>query len=506
MASYIRTDDHLTIVFDDGVSAHVYANTPRFKDVRDALNAKNYELARKLALPAEQVKSQLRETFGYEEDQVTIEHGIVKYEGKEMENTLTRRMLQMLDEGFDIAPLKLFLINLQGNPSFRAVNELYGFLEKGNLPITEDGYFLAYKKVGADYKDCHTHTVLNKLAAEFTHDELISLPIVSGNVTVDIVNGVTVVSMPRNYVDEDSRNECSNGLHFCSKDYLSAFRGEHTMIVKINPADVVAIPADYNSSKGRTCRYEVFGELEAEGKLEGSFRDTGTRPSILEDIYHIEDEEEVDDEENDCQDPNCIVCNEEYDHVDDELEEELESLMNSFEDELESAMNKIFSSEVRIEATDTIEGVNEVLFVFDSIEKASEFSGASVSAIRRVLSGERKTTAGYGWRYETSEDVTDSAFVGLPTNDTVIIPRDVALEIAASLEEDEITVKPDVQARYDNAYPIVATNPTTDVELRAASIKNASQITGVNESSIRKAINGQRKTAGGFVWKDIRNR
>ena len=33
------------------------------------------------------------------------------------------------------------------------------------------------------------------------------------------------------------------------------------MILKINPADVVSIPADYNATKGRACRYEVLGEL-----------------------------------------------------------------------------------------------------------------------------------------------------------------------------------------------------------------------------------------------------
>ena len=34
------------------------------------------------------------------------------------------------------------------------------------------------------------------------------------------------------------------------------------MIVKINPADVVAIPSDYNNTKGRTCRYEVVSEYK----------------------------------------------------------------------------------------------------------------------------------------------------------------------------------------------------------------------------------------------------
>jgi hypothetical protein len=36
------------------------------------------------------------------------------------------------------------------------------------------------------------------------------------------------------------------------------------MIVKINPADVVSIPSDYNNAKGRACRYEVIGEHTSE--------------------------------------------------------------------------------------------------------------------------------------------------------------------------------------------------------------------------------------------------
>ena len=31
------------------------------------------------------------------------------------------------------------------------------------------------------------------------------------------------------------------------------------MILKINPADVVSVPTDYNNSKGRCCKYTVVG-------------------------------------------------------------------------------------------------------------------------------------------------------------------------------------------------------------------------------------------------------
>jgi hypothetical protein len=125
--------------------------------------------------------------------------------------------------------------NLMSNPSHRAVTELYKFLEKGNLPITNDGHFLAYKKVRKDYKDCHTGTMDNSIGQ--------------------------IVEMERNQVDDKAENTCSSGLHFCSREYLDHFGGERTVILKINPADVVSIPTDYNASKGRACRYEVIGEL-----------------------------------------------------------------------------------------------------------------------------------------------------------------------------------------------------------------------------------------------------
>jgi hypothetical protein len=67
--------------------------------------------------------------------------------------------------------------------------------------------------------------------------------------------------MERNKVDDNQNNTCSSGLHFCSENYLRSFGGDRTVIVKINPRDVVSIPTDYDNSKGRACRYEVIGEV-----------------------------------------------------------------------------------------------------------------------------------------------------------------------------------------------------------------------------------------------------
>jgi hypothetical protein len=69
--------------------------------------------------------------------------------------------------------------------------------------------------------------------------------------------------MERNAVDDNKDQTCSTGLHFCGLSYLDHFGGSdsRTVIVKIDPADVVSIPSDYNGAKGRACRYEVIGEM-----------------------------------------------------------------------------------------------------------------------------------------------------------------------------------------------------------------------------------------------------
>jgi hypothetical protein len=129
------------------------------------------------------------------------------------------------------------------NPSNTAINELYLFLESGNLPITEDGHFLAYKKVKNDYYDIYSGNFNNAVGQ--------------------------VLSMPRNQVNDNRKATCSRGLHFCSFNYLKAYNSHNSntdriMIVKINPKDVVSIPNDYNNTKGRTERYEVIGEVSRE--------------------------------------------------------------------------------------------------------------------------------------------------------------------------------------------------------------------------------------------------
>lgn len=204
---------------------------PNYEKVRDALKSGASEdvIASLIDIAA------AVEVFG--EGRVTVDNGVVMYDGNALHNSMTNRILSMMREGFNIQPMLMFLENLMENPDFRAVNELYGFLEATDLPITANGCFRAYKMVRNDYTDHYTGKFDNSIGA--------------------------VVEMPRNKVNSDKESTCADGLHFCSQGYLSFYGGGgRTVIVEINPRDVVAIPVDYGNAKGRCCRYTVVGEIE----------------------------------------------------------------------------------------------------------------------------------------------------------------------------------------------------------------------------------------------------
>jgi hypothetical protein len=224
---FVIQGNNVTVVI--GNQPHTISNSHiTYQKVVDAIKAGDWDTVKEIIDPKKVV-------LNYGAGNVSIQGDRLFWKGEEFHSSLSSRMISMLQEGFPIEPMVHFMENLMQNPSKRSVTELYGFLEKNNLPITPDGHFLAYKRVREDFLDCHSGTMDNSPGQ--------------------------VVEMTRNQVDDDQNRTCSTGLHFCSREYLNSFGGDRTVIVKINPRDVVSIPNDYNDSKGRACRYEVVGEL-----------------------------------------------------------------------------------------------------------------------------------------------------------------------------------------------------------------------------------------------------
>ena len=200
---------------------------PTFKSMARALKGKKWDKVPGLVTLAQSISN-------HSHGNVEVKEGEVFYKGSRIDSSLSKRMVQFIERGKPVTNLLRFMDNLFKNPDLTTVQELYDFLERYALPITDDGCFVAYKRVDKNYKDIHTHRVDNSIGQ--------------------------VPFMPRKAVDGNRGRDCSKGYHFCSRAYLSTFPGEHLMAIKINPADVVELP-ESGVGKGRTWLYEVIAEV-----------------------------------------------------------------------------------------------------------------------------------------------------------------------------------------------------------------------------------------------------
>jgi hypothetical protein len=266
----IVTSSSITVTVD-GVPFTILKGDAKYAEVLRALaEDREGDLAR-LFIP-----KMVIEEWGGNGD-FTVADGRVLYQGDQVPADLSSRILGMARSMGDPAPLLAFWANLSENPSWRSVEQLYTFLTHENIPITDDGYFLAYKAVTGDLKDKHTQRVDN---------------------SVGVIN-----RMPRNRISDDPTLSCHYGFHVGALSYAQSFGGpgDILLIVKVNPRDVVCVPYDSSAQKVRVCEYEVIG-------VYGS-----PLPSthVYNDDYLIEDgEDEGDEVEDDCSecDYECAAC------------------------------------------------------------------------------------------------------------------------------------------------------------------------------------------------------
>jgi hypothetical protein len=269
-AFILLPDDNIGL-FIEGKNHTISDSHPSFEAIKDELKTSgeiDWSAIEELVDVATTV-----ERFG--QGSVTVEHGAVFYKGEEVNGVLVDRILRMIGEGYNVTPLCNFLANLEENPSFQARKELYMFLEASNMPITPDGYFLAYKAVAENFKDKWEGIFDNSVGA--------------------------VCEMPRSKVDDNRENTCSRGLHFATHKYVTQCYGSHgdrIMAIKINPRDVVSIPNDYNNEKGRCCRYEVVEHLGDILDSKNRVEDTLTQRVVNADYDGAYVEEKRDTREN----------------------------------------------------------------------------------------------------------------------------------------------------------------------------------------------------------------
>ena len=259
---FILTADSITVLLN-GKEHTVIRSHPNFTLVKDAVKAEEWERIPELLNLKSAVESWSNGMFKIEEDTVT-------YMGDRLPAHLESRILSFFRESLPFEPLLKFWQRLQANPSNRATEELYRFLEYKNIPIGHDGFIYAYKAVRGDWKDIYTGKIDNSIGR--------------------------VVTMPRNLVNDDPRHGCSVGLHIGSIQYVTGYGASipdrHIVIVRVDPADIVSIPYDCSYQKIRCCKYEVVEEYK------GLLPETLYEPDLYEDYDDAKEyweEEEEDD-------------------------------------------------------------------------------------------------------------------------------------------------------------------------------------------------------------------
>jgi predicted nucleic-acid-binding Zn-ribbon protein len=278
--SYLLTSNYVSVMnLVTGEVTKITKDSPRFEAACNAVKDGRFE-----DVPKMTSKNVLINSSVVNGNQIiSIRDGRVWYTppgGQEFElvNEMTARVLKNIEDGFDAQPFVNFMTNLMSNPSSTAIKELYLFLEATELPITDDGHFIAYKMVRDDYTSIYDGKFENKVG--------------------------TVVEMPRNMVDDKRENTCSQGLHFCSRKYLKSYGSRQSdndrlLLVKINPADVVSIPSDYNNAKGRASKYLIWKDITEPGWREKYFEQDYNDSSVE---VTLDDPDDWDKEHDDCLD------------------------------------------------------------------------------------------------------------------------------------------------------------------------------------------------------------
>lgn len=146
-----------------------------------------------------------------------------------------------------------------------SVEDLMKFIEHGDLPIADDGCIVIYKRLNRQGKglftDVHSGKIKQKVGS--------------------------YVFMKPGLVDPSRRQDCSNGLHVASLSYLRQFSGDATVVAKVRPEDVFAVP-QYNTNKMRVCGYHILAELDNQERNivngGGSLSSTDKGKKLLNDI------------------------------------------------------------------------------------------------------------------------------------------------------------------------------------------------------------------------------
>jgi len=275
------------------VFVSIPSSHPMYAKMVNAYKHEEYEKILVLGNIAKQIEAFSNGLFFIKDDKVWTRDA-----ESPMPNCMSNRVIDFAKKDLPVKPLVEFWNKLSNHMSENVRNQLYSFLEHNNIPLTQDGNFVCYKKVtlGKDGNLWDSHTFNTVTGVGTFRNNLDDEP-----------------SMSRSDVVDDPTQTCSRGLHVAAFEYAKGFSGDTLIHVEVNPIDVVSVPNDYNGQKMRVCKYKVVDVCETE-----------QHTPIQDDIYnHSEDDEDYDDEDDEW-------------HGDDDHEKETDTLDSVLTDTMDT--------------------------------------------------------------------------------------------------------------------------------------------------------------------------
>jgi hypothetical protein len=235
----VETKSNITILFGTKPFVITKGNKTKTAKVRKFIKDLDWEGLKSFLNPLDSIKK-------YTKNTVKLKAGFLEFQGEIMPEVLVKRMIEMQKAKKSFRYLIKFWKNLKLNPSEASQKQLFKFLEANHFPFTDDGRFLAYKRVDVSSSN------KRKLVDNYTKK----------------INNSTgeVVSMPREEVNPDPNQTCSPGLHVAAWEYAHSYSGTILIEVLVNPKNVVAVPNDYRDQKMRVCEYKVMGRAKQQPK------------------------------------------------------------------------------------------------------------------------------------------------------------------------------------------------------------------------------------------------
>lgn len=256
---FIRNGSNLTALFDDGSVYTITVSDNLFDMINQLRTEHKYEELKTIFnLNKHIIEGSFRITQENNKMVINISANTeINIPEQEIENNNILKFIKILqDNGItdsSISDVRPFLEKVYANAFIDPV-DLYNYLKHGDFKITKDGNILAYKNVGMDLKSIYD------------------------NKTQHAIGQYTEVKV----YDTNRDNLCSKGLHFATKEYLNSYKGDVTIVVEIDPRDIVSIPNDYSFMKGRCRKYKTIKIIDKDKTLDDVNFDKSTNGEVKE--------------------------------------------------------------------------------------------------------------------------------------------------------------------------------------------------------------------------------